>query len=471
MLLVANDPTPVQLLAQLVELPVDLVQAMCEELATGYEADGRGFQLVEIAGGWRYQTHPDTHAYVERFALEGVPNRLSSAALETMAIVAYKQPISRAQIGAIRGVNVDGVLRTLVQRGYVEEQGRDDGPGQATLFGTTPFFLEQVGLMSLDDLPPLGDFVPSAQVLEALEHTLRVDGEPDPAATIETAEAGAAGPDSASAGTDPSATEVVDLRTNGHPNRTNGSSNGNGHVNGSGNGTSDDRVAPEPVVDVPFEPTADHEHPDHDVERSTEVIAADGDGPGADAEDLFEVVTPGRDVDLTTTPPAEPVELHPAPGEPVGVDDVEPAATEPGAHAEVVAETETEIDVDLEPPPAGSTDRREPEATVLTNEPQPEVVADPEVEETSDPTTTGADGVDDARFPGAGDHRWPHPAHADDVAAPAVRPPAEPGGVVAGAASGPGPIGRPDPTTDGPSPAGPDPVTNGDGKPPEPGDA
>ena len=176
-LLVATDPTPVELLAQLVELPADIVDAMCRELADEYETDRRGFQLVQVAGGWRYQTHPDTHPYVERYAMEGIPNRLSSAALETLAIVAYKQPISRGQIGAIRGVNADGVLRTLVQRGYVTELGRDDGPGQATLFGTTDFFLEQLGLMSTADLPPLGDFVPSAEVLEALEQTLKIDGE------------------------------------------------------------------------------------------------------------------------------------------------------------------------------------------------------------------------------------------------------------------------------------------------------
>lgn len=177
MLLVATDPTPEQLLAQLVELPSELVGMICRELAAEYDEQQRGFQLVEIAGGWRFQTHPDVHPYVERYALEGIPNRLSNAALETLAIVAYKQPISRGQIGAIRGVNVDAVLRTLAQRGYVEEHGKDDGPGQAALFGTTDFFLEQLGLMSTDDLPPLGDFVPSAHVLEALEQTLRVDGE------------------------------------------------------------------------------------------------------------------------------------------------------------------------------------------------------------------------------------------------------------------------------------------------------
>jgi segregation and condensation protein B len=174
MLLVATDPTPDQLLAQLVELPSDLVGAMCRELAQEYENQERGFQLVEIAGGWRFQTHPDVHPYVERYALEGIPNRLSNAALETLAIVAYKQPISRGQISAIRGVNVDAVLKTLVQRGYVDEHGKDDGPGQASLFGTTDFFLEQLGLMSTDDLPALGEFVPSAEVLEALEQTLKI---------------------------------------------------------------------------------------------------------------------------------------------------------------------------------------------------------------------------------------------------------------------------------------------------------
>jgi segregation and condensation protein B len=130
--------------------------------------------LVKIAGGWRYQTAPDLAAYVERFALEGQSARMSAAALETLAIVAYKQPLSRAQISAIRGVNVDGVMRTLQQRGYIEEVARDPGPGQAVLFGTTTLFLEKLGISSLDDLPPLGEFVPSAEVVEALEQGLRV---------------------------------------------------------------------------------------------------------------------------------------------------------------------------------------------------------------------------------------------------------------------------------------------------------
>jgi segregation and condensation protein B len=174
-LLVAAEPTPAQLLAQLLEVPVEVVEQLCRRLAERYRQQGHGFQLVEVAGGWRYQTDPDLAPYVERFAMDGHSARLSSAALETLAIVAYKQPISRAQVSAIRGVNVDGVLRTLVQRGYVEEIGRDSGPGQAVLFGTTSAFLERVGLRALDELPALGDFVPSAEVVEALEQTLRVD--------------------------------------------------------------------------------------------------------------------------------------------------------------------------------------------------------------------------------------------------------------------------------------------------------
>ena len=173
-LLVADEPAEPNLLAQLLEVPPARVEELCAELAARYEVDGHGFVLVKVAGGWRYQTAPDLAAYVERFALEGQSARMSAAALETLAIVAYKQPLSRAQIGAIRGVNVDGVMRTLQHRGYIEEVARDPGPGQAVLFGTTRLFLEKLGLSSLDDLPPLGEFVPSAEVVEALEQGLRI---------------------------------------------------------------------------------------------------------------------------------------------------------------------------------------------------------------------------------------------------------------------------------------------------------
>jgi segregation and condensation protein B len=171
--LVAEQPIETGLLSQLLELAPTVVEALCHELAAEYEAEGRGFQLARVAGGWRYQTHPDQAAYVERFVLEGQTAKLSAAALETLAIVAYKQPISRAQVGAIRGVSVDGVMRTLVHRGYITEVGRDPGPGQASMFGTTPAFLEKLGIDSLADLPALGDFVPGADVVEQLERGLR----------------------------------------------------------------------------------------------------------------------------------------------------------------------------------------------------------------------------------------------------------------------------------------------------------
>jgi segregation and condensation protein B len=172
--LVAHDPVPAELLAQLLEQPTALVEQWCEELAADYVASGRGFELVRIAGGWRYQTASDLTPYVERFLLHDQRARLSGAALETLAIIAYKQPISRGQIASIRGVDPDGVIRTLQARGYIDEVGRDTGPGQAVLFGTTATFLEKLGLASLDDLPPIAEFIPSAEVVEALETGLRV---------------------------------------------------------------------------------------------------------------------------------------------------------------------------------------------------------------------------------------------------------------------------------------------------------
>jgi segregation and condensation protein B len=175
--MVADLPIPTKLLAELLEVPAADVDQACQELAAGYEVDGRGFILAKVAGGWRYQSHPELAEYVERFVLEGQSARLSAAALETLAIVAYKQPLSRAQVAAIRGVNVDGVMRTLEQRGYIDEVGRDPGPGQAVLFGTTPVFLEKLGLDSLEQLPPLSEFVPPAEVVEALEAGLRPDSE------------------------------------------------------------------------------------------------------------------------------------------------------------------------------------------------------------------------------------------------------------------------------------------------------
>lgn len=205
-LMAATAPAEPRLLAQLMEIPVAEIEARCDELARAYEAERRGFVLTRVAGGYRFQTHPDLAPYVERFVLDGRQARLSGPALETLAIVAYKQPVSRAQIAAIRGVNVDGVLGTLLRHGYVEEQGHDPGPGRATLYGTTPALLEHLGLDSLADLPDLAGFVPDAEVVEALETGLRLRiGAPvpdtaDPAAPDTSPASGGRGPGPPSVG-------------------------------------------------------------------------------------------------------------------------------------------------------------------------------------------------------------------------------------------------------------------------------
>ena len=178
-LMVSDVPVEPGILAQLLEISPGRVDELCAALAAEYTDADRGFALARIAGGYRFQSHQDLAPYVERFVLEGQSARLSAAALETLAIVAYKQPVSRAQVAAIRGVNADGVLRTLVQRGFVGEVGRDPGPGQAVLYGTTSLFLERLGLDRIDDLPPLADFVPGAEIMEGLEHSLLVP-RPDP---------------------------------------------------------------------------------------------------------------------------------------------------------------------------------------------------------------------------------------------------------------------------------------------------
>jgi segregation and condensation protein B len=176
--LAATEPVHPTVMAQLLELPVDAIEDLCGELAAEYETQGRGFQMARVAGGYRFQTHPDAFAYVERFVLDGQTARLSGPALETLAIVAYKQPVSRVQLSAIRGVNVDATLKTLVARGYVDELGHDPSPGNPVLFGTTRLFLERLGLDSLDELPALADFVPDSSIVEALERGLRLPAEP-----------------------------------------------------------------------------------------------------------------------------------------------------------------------------------------------------------------------------------------------------------------------------------------------------
>jgi len=200
-LMVAPEPIPAAELAELLERPVDEVTGLLGSLAGTIAAEERGFVLVEVAGGWRFQSHPALAPYIERWVLEGQSARMSAAALETLAIVAYKQPISRAQVAAIRGVGVDGVVRTLEQRGYITEVARDPGPGQAVLFGTTPAFLEKLGLASLADLPPVAEFVPDASVVEQLEEGLRPRPPRDPSSSDPvTADPAASGPGAGASG-------------------------------------------------------------------------------------------------------------------------------------------------------------------------------------------------------------------------------------------------------------------------------
>jgi segregation and condensation protein B len=158
-LMVADEPVPGNVIAQVVERPTGEVTVALGELAAAYTADGRGFDLREIAGGWRFYTRAECAAVVERFVRDGQEVRLTQAALETLAVVAYRQPVSRARVSAVRGVNCDGVMRTLTLRGLVQEAGTDPDTG-AVLFRTTGYFLERLGLASLDSLPELAPFLP-----------------------------------------------------------------------------------------------------------------------------------------------------------------------------------------------------------------------------------------------------------------------------------------------------------------------
>ena len=158
-LLVADEPVPEVVLAQVLELPVRDVADELRGLAKEYLAQGRGFELRAVAGGWRLYTRPEHAQVVERFVRDGQEVRLTQAALETLAVVAYRQPVGRAQVSAVRGVNCDSVMRTLALRGLVEEAGTDPETG-AILFRTTDYFLERLGLPSLDQLPELAPFLP-----------------------------------------------------------------------------------------------------------------------------------------------------------------------------------------------------------------------------------------------------------------------------------------------------------------------
>jgi segregation and condensation protein B len=158
-LMVVDEPVAEVTLAQVLERPRREVAAVLRELAADYTAAGRGFDLREVAGGWRLYTRAECAQVVERFVLDGQQARLTQAALETLAIVAYRQPVSRSRVSAIRGVNCDGVMRTLTTRGLVEEAGVDIETG-ATLFRTSSYFLERLGMSSIAELPALAPFLP-----------------------------------------------------------------------------------------------------------------------------------------------------------------------------------------------------------------------------------------------------------------------------------------------------------------------
>lgn len=167
LLLVTDEPLDVPTLASVVRRPSGEVQETLQALAAGYDEQGRGFELREVAGGWRFYTRADCSEVVERYVRDGQQARLTQAALETLAVVAYRQPVSRARISAVRGVNVDGVIRTLTNRGLIAEAGHD-ATSQAILYRTTDLFLERLGLGSLEELPPLADYLPDIELLDAL---------------------------------------------------------------------------------------------------------------------------------------------------------------------------------------------------------------------------------------------------------------------------------------------------------------
>ena len=167
LLLMATEPISTAELAQALDVPKPVVWDALDQLRTFYDETGRGFELREVGGGWRLYVREEHDDLVSEFVNSQAPSRLSQAALETLAVIAYRQPVSRARISAVRGVNVDGVLRTLQSRGLIEEAGTDPS-SQAILFRTTPYFLERMGIASLDDLPDLAEHLPDLAELEAV---------------------------------------------------------------------------------------------------------------------------------------------------------------------------------------------------------------------------------------------------------------------------------------------------------------
>ena len=165
LLLLADEPMSIMTLAEATRTPVDDVATIVHELAAEYTDQGRGFDLREVAGGWRFYTRAECSPLIERWVLDGQQARLTQASLETLAVIAYQQPVSRGKVSAVRGVNVDGVIKTLLTRGLIEEAGHD-GESGSILYRTTSYFLERLGISSLEGLPPLAEHLPDLGDLE-----------------------------------------------------------------------------------------------------------------------------------------------------------------------------------------------------------------------------------------------------------------------------------------------------------------
>ncbi len=166
-LMVVEEPVSEVALASALEIPVEEVRGHLDDLVATYAEGRHGFTVRNVGGGWRFYSHSAYAQVVERFVLDGQQSRLTQASLETLAVIAYRQPISRGRIGAVRGVNVDGVVRTLLTRGLIEEVSTE-GESGATLYGTTSYFLERMGMNSLDDLPAIAPYLPDADMLDDL---------------------------------------------------------------------------------------------------------------------------------------------------------------------------------------------------------------------------------------------------------------------------------------------------------------
>jgi segregation and condensation protein B len=172
-LFVAEHPVPVAELAEVLEVSTRRVDELLAEYSSQLAERQSGLVLKEVAGGWRLYSHPDSYQYLERFSTSATARRVSPAALETLAVVAYRQPVSRSQIAELRGVDSESAVRTLERMGLIEERERLNLPGHPAVYGTTDLFLEKVGMGSLEDLPPLADHVPPAGFVDTLEESLR----------------------------------------------------------------------------------------------------------------------------------------------------------------------------------------------------------------------------------------------------------------------------------------------------------